>query len=317
MTTQYRTLRYITADVFTSAVFSGNQLAIVFGAEGLPSDTLQAVAREFNYSETVFVFAPENPAHSRRVRIFTPAAELPFAGHPTIGTAHILLETGEIESAGELTTVVLEEGAGAVPVIVRSDNGRVVHARLTAPMLPDEREATVTIEQLAHILSLSVEDFTGGHYLPTAVSCGVPFLMVPVKSVAAVRKASVNLEAFNRLLRGAWASEPMVFTMDRDDTEQVPAHVVGCDIRARVFVPSLGIPEDPATGSACACLAAYLAARTPREGLLRWEVAQGVEMGRASRITIEAEKEFGSIINVHVGGSSVRVSEGVMRVPDV
>lgn len=310
-------LRYVTADVFTSAVFSGNQLAIVFGAEGLSTDTLQKIAQEFNYSETVFVYASDDPSHTRRVRIFTPGAELPFAGHPTIGTAHALVATGEVPATGDEITVILGEGVGPVSVRVMLRDGAPVHARLTTAKLPEERHDVPSIDALAEVLSLSPSDFVCGAHMPAGVSCGIPFLIVPLQSVDAVKRARVKMDAFDRYLRGAWASEPMVFAMGRDaNDESLPEHVRGCDVRARVFVPGLAVPEDPATGSACACLAGYLAARTPRDGALRWEVAQGVEMGRPSRLTIEAEKRGGEITAVHVGGSTVMVSEGVMRIPD-
>lgn len=310
-----RTLRFLTADVFTSAVFTGNQLAIVFGAEGLRTDTLQAIAREFNYSETVFVFDAENASHTRRVRIFTPEAELPFAGHPTVGTAHALVATGEVPATGNEVTVVLGEGVGPVPVRVTLEDGVPVHAQLTTAKLPEERHDVPPIETLADVLSLAPTDFVGGTHIPAGVSCGIPFLIVPLASVDAVKRSRVKLDAYDRVLRGKWASEPMVFAMTQgDDAATLPAHVRGADIRARVFVPGLAVPEDPATGSANACLAGYLAARTPREGTLRWEVAQGIEMDRPSRLSIEAEKVDGVITAVRVGGSTVLVSEGLLRV---
>lgn len=331
MTDRVRSLRYVTADVFTSAVFTGNPLAMVFNAEGLPTETLQNIAKEFGYSETVFVFDAESEAHTRRVRIFTPGAELPFAGHPTIGTAHVLVATGELSVAGvgagassvgrDEVTVVLGEGVGPVPVRVTLSNGVPVHARLTTAMLPDERDDVPGIAELARVLSLSESDFIGGDYAPAGVSCGIPFLIVPLKTVSAVSRARVQMDEFDRVLRGRWASEPLVFAMQGGDgggaaaDASLPEHVRGCDIRARVFVPSLAVPEDPATGSAGACLAGYLARRTPRQGSLRWEVAQGIEMGRPSRLTIEAEKSGGSITAIHVGGNSVIVTTGHMSVP--
>ncbi len=326
-------MRYVTADVFTSAVFTGNPLAVVFNAEGLPTETLQNIAKEFGYSETVFVFDADSEAHTRRVRIFTPGAELPFAGHPTIGTAHVLVATGEVSASAVATagtdrgeiTVVLGEGVGPVPVRVTLSNGVPVHARLTTAMLPDERGDVPGIAELARVLSLSESDFIGGDYAPAGVSCGIPFLIVPLKTVSAVSRARVQMDEFDRVLRGRWASEPLVFAMQDGNggnggggavaDAALPEHVRGCDIRARVFVPSLAVPEDPATGSAGACLAGYLAKRTPREGSLRWEVAQGIEMGRPSRLTIEAEKSGGSITAIHVGGNSVIVTTGHMSVP--
>jgi trans-2,3-dihydro-3-hydroxyanthranilate isomerase len=309
-------LRYLTADVFTPQPFTGNQLAIVFGADNLPHETLLNIAREFNYSETVFVYPPDNPAHARKVRIFTPGGELQFAGHPTIGTAHALVATGELKADGDEVMVVLGEGVGPVPVRVTLQNGIPVHAQLTAALVPEERACDVPIETLANILSLSTGDFIGGAYAPASVSVGLPFLLVPLKTIDAVRRAQVRKDAWSATLSGQWASELMVFAMGRDvDESALLPHVRAADIRARVFVPGLSVAEDPATGSANCCLAAYLAKRTPRDGVLRWEVAQGIEMGRASRLSIEAEKLNGVIQAVRVGGATVLVSEGTIAVP--
>ncbi len=308
-----RQLRFLTADVFTSVPFSGNQLAIVFGAEGLPSDTLQAITREFNYAETTFVFAPDDPSHTRRVRIFTPELEVPFAGHPTIGTAHALVASGEVHASSDEVTIVLGENVGPVPVRVRLAGGVPVHAQLTTAQLPETREAPLSVAQLAEVLSLSESDFVGGAHAPAGVSCGLPFLVVPLQSVDAVRRARVQADAWATHLEGTWAAWPMVFAMTRgDDESSLPANVRGCDIRARVFVPGSTVPEDPATGSANACLAGYLAARTPRDGVLSWEVSQGIEMGRPSRLSVEVSKRDGTIDAVRVGGATVMMSEGVM-----
>lgn len=319
-----RTLRYVTADVFTSTPFSGNQLAVVFGAEGLRTETLQAITREFNFSETIFVYAPENPAHTRKVRIFTPGRELPFAGHPTLGCAHTLVALGQVQAHGDEVVVTLEEGVGPVPVRVRLADGAPVHAQFTTARSPEERHDVPSLDALAEVLGLETSDFAGGAHMPAGVSCGIPFLIVPLRTVDAVRRARVVTSAWQQHLDGQWASEPMVFTLTSRDANRsdpsVPADQVhGCDVRARVFVPGLAVPEDPATGSANACLAAYLAARTPaadmpRDGVLRWEVAQGIEMGRPSRLSLEAVKRDGAIEAIRVGGSSVIVSEGTMRI---
>lgn len=308
-----RTLRYVTADVFTSVPFTGNQLAVVFGAEGLPTETLQAITREFNYAESTFVMAAEDARTTRRVRIFTPEMEVPFAGHPTIGTAHVLVATGEVPATGDEMTVVLGENVGPVPVEVRLEGGVPVHAQLTTAMLPEERVEVSDLDALAAVVGLTRDDLVGGDHLPTGASCGLPFQIIPVRSAAAVSRARLDQAAWRRVLDGMWAPWPMVFAMARDEQEgSLPAHVQGCDIRARVFVPGSTVPEDPATGSANAALAGYLAARTPRDGVLRWEVAQGVEMGRPSRLSIEAEKSQGAIKAVRVGGASVIMCEGTL-----
>ena len=310
-------LRYVTADVFTPAQFTGNPLAVVFGADGLPTETLAAITREFNYAETVFVFPADDASVTRRVRIFTPEEELPFAGHPTVGTAHVLVAVGEVKATGDEVTVILGEGVGPVPVRVRLAHGVPVHAQLTTAMLPDERAITPTIEQLAEVLSLEPGDFVGGTHMPAAVSCGIPWLMIPLASLDAVRRARVRVDPWERYVKGQWGSWPFVFAMTEGVNDSTaPAHVHGVDIRARSFLPGAAVPEDPATGSANACLAGYLAARTPREGVLRWEVAQGVEMGRASRLSIEASKTGGVIDAIRVGGATVLISEGTMTLRD-
>ncbi|MEP6835611.1 MAG: PhzF family phenazine biosynthesis protein [Gemmatimonas sp.] len=309
-------LRFLTADVFTPAPFCGNQLAVVFGAEALPTETLQNIAIEFNFSETVFVFPARSSAETRHVRIFTPGRELPFAGHPTIGTAHALVATGEVMAAGDEIMVILGEGVGPVPVRVTLKNGVPISAQLTTALLPEERASTVSIETLAEILSLSPEDFIGGDYSPMAVSVGLPFLLAPLRTIDAVKRARVANDLWEKELKGTWAAELMVFAVARDaDESALMEHVRGCDVRARVFVPGLSISEDPATGSANACLAGYLAKRTPREGTLRWEVAQGVEMRRASRLSIEADKRDGALTAIRVGGSTVLMTEGTMKLP--
>jgi len=318
-----RTLRFVTCDVFTDTPLTGNPLAVVFGAEGLPDETLLAITREFNYSETTFVFEAATPDTTRRVRIFTPGGEVPFAGHPTLGTAHVLVATGMVRATADdggtaVLNLVLGENVGPVPVRVWCENGLPTRAQLTTAQSPEERAHGVpSLVALAEVLGLSVDDFVGDTHAPMGVSCGLPFLVVPLASVDAVQRARVRMDAWETHLRGQWATEPLVFALVRDDAERagLPPALQDADIRARVFVPGLSVPEDPATGSANACLAAYLAARTPRDGTLRWRVAQGVEMGRPSRLELEADKQGGAITAVRVAGASVVVSEGVMRLP--
>jgi trans-2,3-dihydro-3-hydroxyanthranilate isomerase len=301
--------RFLTADVFTSEMFGGNQLAVLPDARGLSDGQMLAITREFNYSETTFVLPPEHPerGHSRRVRIFTPGGEVPFAGHPTVGTAHVLAAAGEIALEGDATRVVLEEGVGPVPVVIRAEGGRPTFAQLSVAKLPETGPPPPDAATLAEVLSLAEGDFVGGDYAPQGVSCGLPFLFVAVKGRDAVRRARVRLDVWERALAGTWASDVMVFALDPERP--------GSDVRARVFVPSLNVPEDPATGSASAALGGYLASRTPRDNAtLRWTVEQGFEMGRPSLLYVEADKAGGAITAVRVGGSTVMVSEGTMHV---
>jgi trans-2,3-dihydro-3-hydroxyanthranilate isomerase len=299
--------RFATADVFTDTPFGGNQLAVIPDARGLDTERMQAVAREFNYSETVFVFPPENSAHTRRLRIFTPAAELPFAGHPTVGTAFVLASLGEIPLEDDETDIVFEENVGPVPVRIRSREGRPVFTQLSVAKLPETGPPPPSRSALAELLSLQASDLLGGSSSPQAVSCGLPFLIVPLKDRDAVGRARIRLEKFEEAVARYWAPNIMVFSKDPESAD--------AQIRARVFVPELAVPEDPATGSAAAALGGYLMARESADGTKRWIIEQGVEMGRPSRIEVEADRADGKITAVRVGGATVMVAEGTIRVP--
>ncbi|MEE8203053.1 MAG: PhzF family phenazine biosynthesis protein [Alphaproteobacteria bacterium] len=300
--------RFYTADVFTDRIFGGNQLAVFPAGRGLETARMQAVAAEFNIAETVFVLPPEDPAHTRRLRIFTPRAELPFAGHPTIGTAHVLAATGEIDLAGETTRIVFEEGVGPVPVTIRAAGGKPVSATLTAAAAPEIGPAPPPAAELAAMLSLDEGDVLGGDHAPEAIASGPRFVFVPLADRGAVGRARIDPALWQRLLAGFWAPNVYVFAFD--------AELAGSDVRARMFAPALGIAEDPATGAAATALAAYLGVRDARaDGTLRWVVEQGFEMGRPALLEVEADKAAGEVAAIRVGGSSVMVSEGEMEIP--
>jgi len=299
--------RYLTVDVFTDVPFSGNQLAVFPDARGIPEHRLLDVTREFNYSETTFVYPADDPAHTRRVRIFTPGAEVPFAGHPTVGTAHVLAAIGEIPLDGDRTRIVFEEGVGPVPIAIRSSQGVPVSAQLSVAMLPEIGPLAASRDAIAATLGLDLSDLLNDDWSPQALSCGLPFLFVPVRSLAAVSKARVRMDAWDATLKGTWASEVFVFAPGGERP--------GTAFHARMFAPGLNVPEDPATGSANAALAGYLAARDPRrDGLLTWQVEQGFEMGRPSIIDVEADMANGEVTAVRVGGASVLVAEGTMAI---
>ena len=297
--------RFLTADIFTDKPFGGNQLAVFPDAAGLDDEQMFALAREFNFSETTFVFPPEKGG-TRRVRIWTPGGEVPFAGHPTVGTAHVLAETGEIPLTGDSTSIVFEEEVGPVPVTIRAVAGKPVFAQLSVAKLPEVGPPVPTRETLASMLSLEPKDLVGGHFSPQSVSCGLPFLFVALKDRGAVKRSHIRSDQWERTLGSAWASMIMVFSRDPERE--------GSDIRARMYAPGISVPEDPATGSACAALGGYLAARDPRnDGTLRWVVEQGFEMGRPSIIEVEVDKTASAITGVRVGGASVTISEGTIR----
>lgn len=298
---------YLTADVFTSQRFGGNQLAVLPHAEGISDEAMLAITREFNYSETTFVFPPADPRHTRKVRIFTPGGEVPFAGHPTVGTAFVLASIGEIALAGDETRIVLEEGVGPVPVLIRAREGRPVFSQLSVAKLPEVGPPLPPRAKLAAALSLAESDLLDGDDTPLTVSCGLPFAFVPVKNRDAVRRARIRVDPWEQTLAGTPGEMVMVFARD-------PEHA-GHDIRARMFAPGISVPEDPATGSACAALGGYLGMRDSRQdGTLRWVVEQGYEMGRPSILEVEADKKDGAITAVRVGGASVLVCEGKITI---
>ncbi len=298
-----RSFSYYTADVFTSRQFGGNQLAVFPHAAELEPDLMPRIAREFNFSETTFVLPPADPRNTRRVRIFTPGGELPFAGHPTIGTAFVLASIGEIAVSGGEASIVFEEGVGPVPVTIRASGGAASFAQLTAAVLPEIGPPAPPDRDLARMLGLKPGDLLLEGFAPEAVSCGVPFLMIPVRDRSSLARVRVLTDEFERVLGSYWTTKVFVFCRDPE--------LPGSHYRARMFAPTIGVPEDPATGSACVAFGGYLAKRDQRnDGTLRWVVEQGFEMGRPSILEVEAEKRGGTITALRVGGNSVLVSKG-------
>jgi trans-2,3-dihydro-3-hydroxyanthranilate isomerase len=292
-------LRYTTLDVFTDRPFGGNPLAVFCDQPELPTERMQAIAREFNLSETVFILAPRDRRALRRLRIFTPARELPFAGHPTIGAVHTLVDAG---ITGGQRQFALELEVGLVPINVTPRDSAPPYLQLTTARLPETRGTAPSRADLARILSLQESDVSGD---AQAWSCGTPFLFVPVRDRAVLARAKPDSAAWSKVLNGAWTSEAFVFCRDPE--------LPGSHIRARMFAPDLGVFEDPATGSAAAAFAGYLAAREPaRTGTHEWVIEQGFEMGRPSILRVEADTADGKITAVRVGGTAVKMSEGTL-----
>lgn len=302
--------RFVTADVFTDRPFCGNPLAVFPEAGGLSAEQMQLIAAEFNLSETVFVLPPEDEVNTKRLRIFTPKTELPFAGHPTVGTAMVLAEIGEVPVEGEPTRIIFEEGVGPVEVSVLTESGRPASAQLSATKLPEYGPEPPSEEEIISVLSLEKEDLFGDRYPSAAVSCGIPFLLVPLRDPGAVRRAKVEKSRWESVLSSYWAPHLYIFSLAQQHGRT--------GVHARMFAPAMGVEEDPATGAAAAALAGYLGSRDETAtGTLQWLVEQGVEMGRPSLIEVEADKEDGEITAVRVGGSSVILSEGAIEVPDL
>ena len=230
--------RYFTADVFTDVPFTGNQLAVFPEAAGLPPSRMQQIAREFNFPESVFVLPTDLPSCRRRLRIFNPTSEMAFAGHPTIGAAHVLAALDVIPLRDGRTEVLLEEPVGPVPVTVWGERGRPARTRLRVAQLPEEGPAPPAAA-LAAMLSLALDDLAGEEMAPAVVSCGMPFVLVPVRTSDAVARARANADQFAATLTACPSDKVFVFAISA---------AAGADVHARMFAPGSGIPEDPATG---------------------------------------------------------------------
>lgn len=302
-------LPFETLDVFTESTFGGNPLGVYPDAAHLPTELMQQIAREMNLSETVFVGPPESLEGSARVRIFTPAVEVPFAGHPTVGTAiHLAARMAERPRDGQVT-LVLDENVGPVPVRVRFESGEPVFAQFTTAILPEHRPSPYAAAELAALVGLGAEEVCPDGFRPEQVSCGLPYHVIPVGSAAAVGRAVLDLSLWRAMLSDSWAHHVYLVAMD--------AEADGVDVHVRMFAPGSGVPEDPATGSAAAALGGYLSKHHGgREARLAWTVEQGLEIGRPSLLYVEADRSGGETTAVRVGGSAVAVSRGTLLVPD-
>jgi trans-2,3-dihydro-3-hydroxyanthranilate isomerase len=299
-------LRYTTLDVFTDRPFGGNPLAVFCDQPELSTERMQAIAKEFNLSETVFIVPPRDPRALRRLRIFTPSRELPFAGHPTIGAVHTLVEAGIANVPGDSGTFALELEVGLVPINVTRHSGAPSFLQLTAARLPETRWTAPSPASLAGILGLEERDILNERDRAQTWSCGTPFLFVPVRDRAVLARAKPSTAAWSEVLKDAGSTEVFVFCRDPE--------LPGSQLRARMFAPELGVGEDPATGSAAAAFAGYLAVREPAiTGTHKWVIEQGFEMGRPSILHLEADSSSGTVTAVRVGGTAVRMSDGTLH----
>jgi trans-2,3-dihydro-3-hydroxyanthranilate isomerase len=294
--------RYYICDVFTDTRFGGNQLAVLPEAQGLSDRQMQQIAREFNFSESTFVLPPER-GHDRRVRIFTPTAEIPFAGHPNVGTAFTLATTGALGSIDGPRNITFEEKAGLVPITITRRNGSI-WCELSAPT-PLSLGPVVARELLAAAVSLSAEDVVTTTHPPQVASVGLPFIVAELRSRAALERARVNGPGLDAIKALGVVPDIHLYVRSGDEF----------DLRTRMFAPYDGVPEDPATGSANCALAALLTQeRKESSGAFKYRIAQGVEMGRPSVLEARSEKRDGAVSGTWIGGASVLVSEGTIEV---
>lgn len=294
--------RFFTLDVFTTQRFAGNPLAVVLESGGLDGDAMQTVAREFNLPETVFVFPPDDPAHRAGLRIFTPARELPFAGHPTVGTAVLL---AHLDGGTQQRELVLGEAVGPVACTVQPgpDYGS---ARFAIPRLPERAADRPDAAGVAAALSLETADLGFGEFVPDHWSAGNAFVFVPVRSLQAMGRARPDMSVWRKIVpddgpNGAYLYCPE--TVGR-----------GVAFHTRMFAPKMGILEDPATGSAAAAFAGPLAASGRyADGVHEVALEQGLEMGRPSLIRLALTLRGGALVAASVGGEAVIVSEGTIE----
>jgi trans-2,3-dihydro-3-hydroxyanthranilate isomerase len=292
---------FVTVDVFTTTKFGGNPLAVVLDARGLASAQMQAIAAEFNLAETTFVLPPQDPANTAQVRIFTPRAEMPFAGHPNVGTAFVLAA----ERKGTIKEPFLfEEKAGLVRLDLIKDGGTVIGARLNPPQ-PLQRGAAIAPDLIATVCSLDAADIETAGHAPCVASCGTPFVFAALKTRAALAKAQPRRDVFATHIKADVATGILLYVKEQDGA---------ADIQARMFAPLFGVPEDPATGSANVVLVGLLASLRPeRDLILNLRIAQGVDMGRPSLLEAAAEKRNGEITALSIGGRCVPMMRGTLE----
>ena len=297
--------RFFTLDVFTDRAMSGNPLAVVLDTKGLTDAAMQGIAKEFNLSETVFVFPPDDPGHRARLRIFTPGRELPFAGHPTVGAAMLLASLDHGPGHGVLG-FALEEKVGLVPCVVEIHHDGAGHATFTLPRLPEELEQPPALPAIARALNIETSDIGFGEHRPTIFSAGNGFTFVPLASQDAVARARPNLQVWTEGVGPA--DHPNAFVYCRETAE------AGSAYHARMFAPDMGVLEDPATGSAVAAFAGVVMRfDRPKDGEHSLVIEQGYEMGRPSKITLGLTVEAGKLARATIGGSAIVVSEGSLR----
>ncbi|MDL2409018.1 PhzF family phenazine biosynthesis protein [Rhizobium calliandrae] len=296
---------YVTADVFTSERFVVNPLAVIADARGLSSDAMQKIATEFGYSETTFVLPPENPAHTARVRIFTPTAEIPFAGHPNVGTAFVLGQQREIFGKLAGDRLIFEEDAGLVEVTLLRKGGDIKGASIRAPGKLTIGEA-IAPELVADCVQIAPQSIRTKTHAPTFASVGLPFAFAELDSLETLGKAwpnaAVFAEAAARHKEDKTGFSLFVYVRSAEN----PWH-----IRARMFAPLDNVTEDPATGSASAALGAYLTSLLPApDAKVEITIEQGVEMGRRSVIGVAVMKSSDTVKEVLLSGNSIQVMRG-------
>jgi trans-2,3-dihydro-3-hydroxyanthranilate isomerase len=299
---------FVTVDVFTSSRFGGNPLAVVPDARGLRDDAMAAIAREFNYSETAFVLPPKDPANTARVRIFTPTSELPFAGHPNVGTGYVLGRLGTLFGRPTADVLLFEENAGLVVVELIRDGAGVIGATITAPQ-PLSLGPVLDRAKVAECVGLTPSAIVTTRHQPQYASVGLPFLCVEISDLDSLGRATPSTALF-RAAQDELADPGLEFNVYAYSVASTDPFAV----RARMFAPLDGVPEDPATGSAAGALGAFLThLRSDADLDLSFPILQGVEMGRPSQIDLAVRKRGGNVGRVGISGRCVDVMRGTLE----
>ncbi|MDH5721210.1 MAG: PhzF family phenazine biosynthesis protein [Spirochaetia bacterium] len=303
-----RQFEFYTCDVFTNERFGGNQLAVLPNAENLDGTTMQKISREFNYSETTFVTKSDKSACDFKVRIFTPAEELPFAGHPTLGTAFILAISQMVKDENHIGETTFETGIGPVKVQVHYENKKPVFMRFNINTFATPEKTSLSKYEIASAINLQKDDIGAFNLTPVKINFGAVMLMVPLKNIAALEKANINWQVWNGIISSQNIKVVYLFTQNNKDEKR--------EYSSRMFAPELGVNEDPATGAAAAALGMFLA-RFDKDicylahGNFEFTIYQGIQMGRPSRLEVSITKENGKLSSIDVGGGAVLVSKGM------
>jgi trans-2,3-dihydro-3-hydroxyanthranilate isomerase len=301
-------LTYYVLDVFTERPFGGNPLAVVLDADRLSSAEMQTIAREFNLSETVFVLTPTSPGHTARIRIFTPSRELAFAGHPTIGTAVLLAELRTSLVNGESDAIIaLEEEIGSVRVGVRMRSGGATFGEFDAPKIMSTPEALSEPEEISAAVGLIPTEIGFENHKPSLLKASNTFAFMPVTNLEAMAKVKVAPRHWARAFTDRGVQGVYLYTRQSVRVQSA--------FHARMFAPDLGVPEDPATGSAAASFAYIINEFDDLpDGTHKRAIEQGIEMGRPSAITLTMTVARGKLENARIGGHAVRVAEGTLKI---
>lgn len=302
--------QFFTADVFTNCAFEGAQIAVIPNAGGLNADVMQNIANEFNLSETVFVLPLNGKPNERRMKIFSPSGEIDFAGHPIIATAHILIMTGEIPLTGKHTQIILEQNTGPIKVDITEESGKPVLIQFSHKPVPVIDRFVPREQEIADFLGLKVQNIETKKYQPMMVSCGFPYLIVPLTSYDAVRSAKFNYVDWSQTIAPSTSAQEILLFSNQTANQT-------SDFHGRLVGPNIGIREDPPIGSSMPAFTSYLCAdESFRPGTYTFAIDRGTKNNRRSLLHLEMDNKGKNQLDIRVGGQAVLILQGKMNVPN-